>query len=117
MKVKIFITYSNTNPNTARAKVILLVPSLTPVTPSNMIHEIHSKNEQNPTIQPGTNVAACSYFEKYTEILKAIEASNIGKGTIRLSERAAVDEVVASLHPPAPSSTGRSSGQLDKHSP
>ena len=59
----------------------------------------------------------CSYLEKYIEIQNAIVESNIGKGTILLSDNEELFDVRADLHPPAPSSVGNDEGQLARHSP
>lgn len=75
----------------------------------NMIQEIHSKIEQNPTTQPGTNVYGFSYFEKYTEMQNAIQDKSIGNGITREdSPTLAIVELV--VHPPFPSAIGALSG-------
>jgi hypothetical protein len=74
-----------------------------------MIHDIHSNIEQNPTTHPGTNVYGFSYLEKYTDILKAMQESNIGKGiNLELSLSVEIEELV--VHPPLSSGIGASSG-------
>lgn len=76
-----------------------------------MIQEIHSKIEQNPTMHPGTNVCGFSYFEKYTDIQKAMQESSIGKGTtFELAADCRLERELFVEHPPDPSAIGAADG-------
>ncbi len=73
-----------------------------------IIQEIHSKNEQNPTMQPGTKVQNLSILEKYTDMQNITVEINKGKGII-FSVSVSINIF---LQPPIPSGSGASKGHF-----
>ena len=79
-----------------------------------IIQEIHSKNEQNPTIQPATNVYILSILEKYTEMQNIMLAINIGSGIILSLSWFKLLALMSFLQLPLPLGIGASSGHCWK---